>query len=109
MLADNMGSPRAFEFRRQELAALGVNAAAVAVGGDAPSARAAATAGATAGTAGTVGGGGGAAAAAVGHKGVGTGAIVSDEAVLQSYLDSLHKPEGTSAPECTRVHLSART
>jgi hypothetical protein len=106
MLADNMGSPRAFEFRRQELAALGVNAAAVPVGGDAPSARAAATAGATAGT---VGGGGGAAAAAVGHTGVGTVAIVSDEAVLQSYLDSLHKPEGTNAPECTRVHLSART
>ena len=107
MLADNMGSPRAFEFRRQELAALGVNAAAVAVGGDAPSARtAAATAGATAGT---VGGGGGGAAASVGHTGVGTGAIVSDEAVLQSYLDSLHKPEGTNAPECTRVHLSART
>ena len=134
MLADNMGSPRAFEFRRQELAALGVNAAltvnaalsvnaaaaVVASGGDAPSARAAAA------TAATVGGGAAAAAtvgdtgvgtgavvgdtgvgtgAVVGDTPVGTGAVVSDEDVLQSYLDSIHKPNGLIAPDCTRVHL----
>jgi hypothetical protein len=51
----------------------------------------------------TVGGGAAAAAAAaaaVGDTGVGSGAVVSDEAVLQSYLDSLHKPDGLIAPDC---------
>jgi hypothetical protein len=88
MLADNMGSPRAFEFRRQELAALGVNAALSVNAGP---------------TEATVGGGAAAAAAAasaVGDTGVGSGAVVSDEAVLQSYLDSLHKPDGLIAPDC---------
>lgn len=67
MLADNMGSPRAFEFRREELAALQAEGRGADIGDD-----------------------------------------VGDDAVLASYLSSLHTPDGLMREYLLHAKLAVR-
>ena len=86
MLADNMGSPRAWEFRRQELAAMRHDALSAEASGDVVE---------------PTGGSGG-------PKTAVAATAVSDGDVLASYLDSLLRPDGLMRSYLEHGQLAVR-